>query len=372
MTRYFIEGSNNYYYNSNGYIEFCTKTKRFIKRDNIIRNNIIYCQYDIINSQNRKRIKNIPLYIFHIKYILQKNLDDVYITFKDNDSNNLSNENINYNLVCELCQEWLPCVHLGDNYEFYKNRGCINFKYLGKRYQITLYKGLNDYNDFIIKYFLSHEKPEVINKMNIFKSKSIKLLQEIKNAKENLKIKRNNDYLLKLDTARSLKNKKTEVKKKLYEENFKQKKNYNIIKNGTIYCFNIPYNLKYYYLGNISHEEIALQIDSDITNNKHKENFLIWFEQYKLTDFIQYKEKDKKLTTSDIRSDSKGYYWFKSRNCWKCHITHNLKNYVLGYFKCEDACKILYEEAKNMIKFNKFEIWFQDIKLHRIRIKSFH
>lgn len=118
MTRYFIEGSNNYYYNSNGYIEFCTKTKRFVKRDNIIRNNIIYCQYDIINSQNRKRIKNIPLYIFHIKYIFQKNLDDVYITFK---YNNLSNENINYNLVCELCQEWLPCVHLGDDYMLSSN-----------------------------------------------------------------------------------------------------------------------------------------------------------------------------------------------------------------------------------------------------------
>ena len=139
------------------------------------------------------------------------------------------------------------------------------------------------------------------------------------------------------------------------------------VKNETLYELEI--NGQYYLLGSIQNEEMVKEIDNTINEHKNEKDFLIWLESYKEI-FKEYQKESENHRRMQLRENSKGYYYFKSRNCWKSHIKFEGVKICLGYFKDEYAASYIYQEATLMIQYGLFKEWIKDLKNHQQRIKG--
>lgn len=62
---------------------------------------------------------------------------------------------------------------------------------------------------------------------------------------------------------------------------------------------------------------------------------------------------------------------FSARNCWRVVKKVKGKEYLLGYFKNEECCKMMVAEVNNVLEMGIFEKWFENINEHRERIKNY-
>lgn len=156
------------------------------------------------------------------------------------------------------------------------------------------------------------------------------------------------------------------------QRDFVYKENYTANKYNDNYTFNIPYSDgRRYYFGSFSDPAIVRELDDIFNEHKFENDFVEWFEGFKKTKLDFYKEKDKPYRMKKYNQSLgyKGYKWFAPRNCWRVIKRMNNKEYSLGYYKNEDSCKAILNEANQMIELGKFEEWYKNIEEHKYKIK---
>lgn len=154
---------------------------------------------------------------------------------------------------------------------------------------------------------------------------------------------------------------------------FATKENYQKNSYNDCYTINIPYSDgKRYYLASFANFDIVQELDELINEHKYQDDFVEWFNDFKENRLQFYLDKDKIYRTQKINKEqnNKGYKWFKPRNCWRVTKSYHNKEYMLGYFKNEDCCKMMVNEANHALEMGVFEKWFEKITEHRERIKE--
>lgn len=243
--------------------------------------------------------------------------------------------------------------------EFYLDRGCINFGYNGKRYSFTLSRYDQGFSEKVIDYYLLHTSQEFLDMIPSFKREKEEIeCREIKSKKKN-KIKNVN-----------LTNITQHVRSDYWIE-FNKRPNYSYSNKDDKYIFNIPFDGHYYYVGPIQYQQVVEKVDKIISEKKDDNsiNFLQWLKDFTQKEFLTYQEEDMKIMVSQKRYQSKGYYYFKPRDCWKAHIKHNGDKKLLGYYKNEECAAYIYKEAVLSIEMGVFEKWYLQIEKHRERVK---
>ena len=133
-----------------------------------------------------------------------------------------------------------------------------------------------------------------------------------------------------------------------------------------------PNNGELYLLGIIKHRRIVNSIKSDVISMfGDNANVSEWVSGYQCDRFKYWKRRDDKISMIERRVSSNGCYYSEVHKLWKSKIYYNEREYSLGYFKTFEAGKILYEEAVLYIKYNKFEEWYGNIKMHRNWVKHY-
>ena len=243
--------------------------------------------------------------------------------------------------------------------DFYLERNSICFGVNGKRYTFTLSKYDKSFSEKVIEFYLSHTPQEFLDMIPTFKKE--KEIVERQNCvdKDVNKIKYINIVNLSSNTRND------------YWVEFNKRDNYSYSNKDDKYIFNIPYDGKYYYLGPIQYQEVVQEVDRLIMEKKNDENitFLQWLKEFSQNEFLKFQEKDMKIMVSQKRTESKGYYYFKARDCWKAHIKVNGVKLLLGYFKDERCAEYIYKEAVLTVERGVFDKWYLQIEKHKERIK---
>ena len=243
--------------------------------------------------------------------------------------------------------------------EFYLDRNSICFGVNGKRYTFTLSKYDKSFSEKVIDFYLSHNAQEFLDMIPTFKKEKEEVECRSYGDKDETKIKNINIVNLSSNTRSD------------YWVEFNNRANYSYSNKDDKYIFNIPYDGKYYYLGPIQYQEVAQDVDILIIEKKNDEHivFLQWLKEFSQTSFLKFQEKDMKIMVSRKRTESKGYYYFKSRDCWKAHIKVNGEKLLLGYFKNERCAEYIYREAVLTVERGVFDKWYLQIEKHRDRVK---
>ena len=241
--------------------------------------------------------------------------------------------------------------------DFYLERNSICFGVNGKRYTFTLSKYDKSFSEKVIEFYLSHTPQEFLDMIPTFKKEIVERQNCVD--KDVNKIKNINIVNLSSNTRSD------------YWIEFNNKANYSYSNKDDKYIFNIPYNGKYYYLGPIQYQEVVQEVDRLIIEKKNDENitFLQWLKEFSQNEFLKFQEKDMKIMVSQKRTESKGYYYFKARDCWKAHIKVNGVKLLLGYFKDERCAEYIYKEAVLTVERGVFDKWYLQIEKHKERIK---
>lgn len=99
-----------------------------------------------------------------------------------------------------------------------------------------------------------------------------------------------------------------------------------------------------------------------IKENKHIDQWIYSFMENILPIYENLNDERNNLKK---RTESCGCYWWETRKKWKSKIYVNDKEYSLGYFDTFEEGKFLYEMAVLSIKYNNFNNWYNEIKMHR-------
>ena len=218
-------------------------------------------------------------------------------------------------------------------------------------YNIKQQSKINDLNNINEK--LKQEKKELLNDLNKQILKNKELIE-----KYNL-------------TKVQYKEKSMSYQERL--QDFVNKENYQKNSYNECYTINIPYSDgKRYYLASFANFDIVQELNEIINEHKYQNNFIEWFNDFKENKLQYYLDKDKayRIQKDNIKQDRKGYKWFSPRNCWRVNKRYHNKDYMLGYFKNENCCKMMVAEANNALEAGIFEKWVEDINEHRERIKK--
>ena len=115
-----------------------------------------------------------------------------------------------------------------------------------------------------------------------------------------------------------------------------------------------------YYVCNIVNKKTAGLIKSELIGlynmNIHIEQ---WIEKYRKETLPKHIELDGILTNIKVKTESSGCYWDSQKKAWISSIYFDEKKYMLGEFDQFEIGKLLFEIASLMIKYGKFEQWYE-------------
>lgn len=323
------EEAEKMYYIALSYAENGTIDSYFCEHD-YIRYDFLLCKWKIINLPNKgdKEFKNDRLF---------DSYDECEVYFNK--------------VLSELNLVYYPIGSKG----YYLDRNKIHFKYNGMSYKFRLLKTDKAFSEKVIDLFLSITNEEFI-----------KMIPELNKERDYLKA---NKIPLKTESVKNLIKSECSNEILTYYSEFNSKSNYSYSNLDKHYVFNIPFNGKYYLLGSIQDESLVKEIDEKIKTQKNNIDFLEWLSNFK-DEFMSYQKKSEEKRNNILRQESKGYYYFKARNCWKSHVGYENEKICLGYFKDELAAKYMYQEAVLMIEHGIFKKWLIYLKEHQQRIKT--
>lgn len=366
-SRYIFHNGKRYFLNSNfkGKYSRSDENKMYENAINIMKQGKLdecYCDNDYIYF-------NFLTLKWHVhKFPTSKN-KNVPIEYRDKEFDTLELAESYFKDICNK----FDLVYLKRNevgsYKFFKTKGEISFKYLGKNYRFNISSSKSPKtNDYALRMFCECSREEFIDLIPKLGEMRIKEIFEANKLIEEEKLRLKKEKLLELKKWRDEKNLKEKEKLKKWEE-LENLPCYEMKgKHFSIFCYNRGIK---YFIGKVFSKDIAIEIDKVIKERDKSLDFKSWLESFKANDFPLLRGNDVEEELMRRREEeSNGYDWFKPRNCWRSKIGYNGKTITLGYFKNKICCKMIYKEALNAVSLGLFDKWYEEIKSHRERIKK--
>lgn len=391
------------------YTSFC---ENFIEKENYVidhidnnpsnnsYSNLQYIHTSINSAKDHRNKNDLPTGVSYVKGVYRTHITYTLnnIQYKHvwlGNSETIKEASDLYNRAFLLIENKINPIKTTNNkfikYCFKNNKWFLNFnqRYNDINSETIFYNTPDEIEEVIknsdfIKYLQAENKK--INKQLLHLSEENALLLNTKLTitKENASLKEKYDKLkiycnTLLESIKKYKLNKIQINEKIktlneklkekhisYQErlqDFVNKENYQKNSYNECYTINIPYSDgKRYHLASFANFDIVQELNEIIDEHKYQNNFIEWFNDFKENKLQYYLDKDKayRIQKDNIKQDRKGYKWFNPRNCWRVNKRYHNKDYLLGYFKNENCCKMMVAEANNALEAGIFEKWVTD------------
>ena len=127
-----------------------------------------------------------------------------------------------------------------------------------------------------------------------------------------------------------------------------------------------------HYVGSFMDEQVVTELDVLMNMHRFSTDFSEWLARFKEVELQSYIERDKarRASSFNVKMGNKGYCFFTPRQAWRARKRFNGKDYVLGYFKKEEACQYMMELAEMAIKHDIFREWYSDIEEYKMLVRK--